>query len=67
MVYTHKVNEEQMLAFKEEIKNMEIKAYFIDILAKDITGKNNIKTYGVDDLIKISIEKAKNAITFVTI
>ena len=63
VVYTHTVNEEQMLAIKEEIKNMEIKAYFIDILAKDITGKNTIKAYGVDELIKISIEKAKNAIS----
>ena len=62
VVYTHTVNEEQMLAIKEEIKNMEIKAYFIDILAKDITGKNTIKAYGVDELIKISIEKAKNII-----
>ena len=62
MVYTQTVNEEQMLAIKEEIKNMEIKAHFIDILAKDITGKYSIKAYGVDELIKISIEKAKNII-----
>ena len=62
VVYTQSVNEEQMLAIKEEIKNMEIKAHFIDILAKDITGKYSIKAYGVDELIKISIEKAKNII-----
>jgi len=62
VVYTQSVNEKQMLAIKEEIKNMEIKAHFIDILAKDITGKYSIKAYGVDELIKISIEKAKNII-----
>jgi len=62
VVYTLTVNEERMLAIKEEIKNMKIKAHFIDILAKDITGKHSIKAYGVDELIKISIEKAKNII-----
>ena len=63
VVYTQTVNDEQMLAIKEEIKNMGIKASFIDILAKDITGRNSIKSYGVDQLVKVSIEKAKNAIS----
>ena len=42
---------------------MRIQVFFQDIVAKEIKGKRNITpSFGLDELIKLSIEKAKNAI-----
>ena len=45
------------------LEEMNINVSFQDVLAKKVkTKKHTIETFGIDELLKISIEKAKNAI-----
>jgi len=63
VVYTMAWNEEQIPKIREEILKMGIKANFHEIVAKELKGKRSqCNAFGVEELVKISIEKAKNAI-----
>lgn len=63
VVYTMAWNDEQIPVIKEFIENMEIQVSFKDIIAKSAKiRKIEIPPEGVEDLINLSIKKAKNAI-----
>ena len=63
VVYTQAYNEEQILAIKAQIEEMNIKVSFHKVIAKELPIMQfKIPPMGVEDLIKTSIEKAKNAI-----
>ena len=63
VVYTMAWNEDQIPVIKKCIENMEIQVSFKDIIAKKVKiMKHDIPPQGVEELIDLSIKKAKNAI-----
>ena len=64
VVYTQAVNDEFVENMRKMIlKEMNINVFFQDVLAKEVkTKKYTIQAFGIDDLLNLSIEKAKNAI-----